>query len=232
VRPPEGRFELLRMDVDDDLSVESAINELVEREGRLDIVISNAGWGIAGSLEDTSSAEALAQFQTNFFGTHRVCRTALPHLRQRERAHIVVVGSLAGLLGIPFQGMYSATKFALEGYCEVLRMELQATCVRVAIVEPGDFVTGFTAARRSTALSSNGSAYRARFEAALEAIVQDETAGADPRLVGLAVERILEQDRPALRHAVGSRLQIAVARAKPVIPATVLQRLISGHYQC
>ena len=101
---PYGDFELIAMDVDRDASVEAAIGILVDREGGLDVVISNAGMGIAGALEDTSSEEALAQFQTNFFGNHRVCRFALPHLRARERAYIVVIGSIAGLIAVPFQG--------------------------------------------------------------------------------------------------------------------------------
>jgi len=187
---------------------------------------------IAGALEDTSSEEALAQFQTNFFGNHRVCRCALPHLRARERAHIVVIGSVAGLIAVPFQGMYSAAKFALEGYCEALRMELRGSSVRIAIVEPGDFATGFTAARQETIGSGQGSAYRATFEAALAVIKKDETGGADPVLVSRVVKRIIETDRPALRHPVGAFLQTAVARAKPFLPAAAFETLIADHYKC
>lgn len=143
---PDGGFQAIAMDVDDDASVAAGVGAIVAREGRLDVLVSNAGIGIAGSLEDTTTQEAKAQFETNFFGNHRVCRAALPHLRAQESSHIVVIGSLAGLFGIPFQGMYSASKFALEGYCESLRIELRHTGVRVAIVEPGDFATGFTAA--------------------------------------------------------------------------------------
>ncbi len=229
---PHGAFELIKMDVDEDTSVEAAIAAMVQREGGLDIVVSNAGMGIAGALEDTNSEEALAQFQTNFFGNHRVCRAALPHLRARDRAHIVVIGSIAGLIAVPFQGMYSAAKFALEGYCEALRMELRGSSVRVAIVEPGDFATGFTAARRLTAGSGDGSAYRPTFEAALGVIKKDETGGADPALVSRAVRRIIETERPTLRHAVGALAQTAVARAKPFLPAAAFEALIAGHYKC
>ncbi|WP_026608095.1 SDR family oxidoreductase [Methylocapsa acidiphila] len=229
---PPGGFEPIKMDVDHDSSVEAAIADVVAREGRLDVVVSNAGVGFAGALEDTSSEEALAQFQTNFFGNHRVCRTALPHLRARDPAHLVVVGSIAGLIALPFQGMYSAAKFALEGYCEALRMELRGSSVRVAIVEPGDFATGFTAARRLTAASGPGSAYRKTFEAALAAIEADETSGADPVLVGRAVKRIVELDRPALRYPIGALAQTAVARAKPFIPAGAFEALIASHYKC
>ncbi|HTV32137.1 MAG TPA: SDR family oxidoreductase [Methylocella sp.] len=228
---PHGNFELITMDVDQDASVEAAIGALVDREGRLDVVVSNAGMGIAGALEDTSSDEALAQFQTNFFGNHRVCRAALPHLRARARAHLVVVGSIAGRIGVPFQGMYSATKFALEGYCEALRMELRGSSVRVALIEPGDFATGFTAARRQTTGSGNGSAYRAAFEAALAIIEKDEMNGADPTLVSKAVWQIVESDRPALRNLVGPLSQTAIARAKPLFPAAAFEALIADHYK-
>ena len=229
---PHGAFEMIKMDVDHDASVAAAIGALIDGEGRLDIVVSNAGMGFGGALEDTSSDEAFAQFQTNFFGNHRVCRVALPHLRVRERAHIVVVGSIAGLIAVPFQGMYSAAKFALEGYCEALRMELRRSTVRVAIVQPGDFATGFTAARQLTAESGENSSYRANFEAALAVIEKDEKDGADPVLVGRTVRQIIEADRPALRHLVGPFLQTAVARAKPFLPGTTFEALIADHYKC
>ena len=200
-------------------------------EGRLDAVVSNAGMDIAGALEDTSSAEALAQFETNFFGNHRVCRATLPHLRARARAYIVVIGSIAGRIALPFQGMYSASKFALEGYCEALRMELRGSSVRVAMVEPGDFATGFTAARRKTVASGQGSVYRVAFEAALAVIEKDETIGADPDLVSRAVLQLLATDRPAPQHLVGAFLQTAVARAKPFLPAPLFETLIADHYK-
>ncbi|MEJ0096487.1 MAG: SDR family oxidoreductase [Methylocella sp.] len=229
---PYGAFNLITMDVDQDDSVEAAIASIVEREGGLDVVVSNAGMHLAGALEDTSSREALAQFQTNFFGAHRVCRASLPHLRARQRAHIVVIGSLAGVLAIPFQGMYSAAKFALEGYCESLRMELRGTGVRVAIAEPGDFATGVTAARQQTIASGEGSVYRAAFKAAMAVIEKDETGGGDSALVGRLVKRIVDTDKPALRYKVGAFLQTAVARAKPLIPPATLEAIIADHYKC
>jgi short-subunit dehydrogenase len=228
---PHGNFELVAMDVNEDPSVESTVRTVVDREGFLDVVVSNAGMGIAGALEDTSSEEALAQFQTNFFGNHRVCRAALPYLRSCERSHLVVVGSIAGLIGVPFQGMYSATKFALVGYCEALRMELRGSGVRVALIEPGDFATGFTAARYQTIGSRCSSIYRTAFKAALAVIEKDEMNGAHPNVVSRAVRRIIETERPALRHLVGPLSQTAIARAKPFLPASVFEVLIADHYK-
>lgn len=229
---PAGAFERLRMDVDDDDSVAKGIEALIAREGVLDAVISNAGMGIAGSLEDTSTEEALAQFQTNFFGAHRVCRAALPHLRKRERAHIVLIGSLAGLFGIPFQGMYSASKFALEGYCEALRIELRKSPVRVSIIEPGDFATGFTASRRIAAASGPGSIYHTAFFNALGIIEQDETEGGDPGLVSRAVREILDMDDPPIRRAVCAPAQEDFADAKQTMSPEALEATIADHFGC
>jgi NAD(P)-dependent dehydrogenase (short-subunit alcohol dehydrogenase family) len=229
---PGGGPYLLAMDVDQDSSVQAAIDAVIRREGRLDVVISNAGFALAGALADTSSEEALAQFQTNFFGAHRVCRFSLPHLRARQRGHIVVIGSIAGLIGLPFQGMYCATKFALEGYCEALRMELRDTGIHVSIIEPGDFISGHTAARRKAEASGAASDYSARFKAALGVIERDEMGGADPRLISRQVRRVIETDRPALRHPTGAFLQIAVARAKRYLPPALFEAMIARHYDC
>jgi len=228
---PFGVFELIAMDVDDDGSVEAGVAAIVAREGRLDVVVSNAGVGVAGSLEDTTTAEARLQFETNFFGNHRVCRAALPHLRARDLAHVVVIGSLAGIIGIPFQGMYSASKFALEGYCESLRIELRHTGVRVAIVEPGDFATGFTAARRTIAARGPASAYHGAFERALKVIETDEVTGADPAGLAAAVRAVIETERPALRHPVGAADQITLAGAKASVAPDTLEGWIAAHFE-
>jgi NAD(P)-dependent dehydrogenase (short-subunit alcohol dehydrogenase family) len=228
---PYGGFELIAMDVDDGASVEAGVRLIVEREGRLDAVVANAGVGVAGAIEDTTVAEAKQQFETNVFGVHRVCRAALPHLRARNLAHVVAIGSLAGLFAIPFQGLYSASKFALEGYCEALRLELRHTGVRVTIVEPGDFATGFTAARRTVAARGPASAYHTAFERALAVIEADETGGADPADLARAVRAVIEDERPALRHPVGAVGQLALARAKATAAPDDFEGWIAAHFE-
>jgi len=127
--------------------------------GRIDAVVNNAGLGYAGALEDTSVDEARRQFETNLFGVHRVCRAVLPHMRERRAGRIVNMSSLGGLVTVPFQGMYCASKYALEAYTQALRMEVRPFGIQVAMIEPGDFATGFTAHRRMTAASAPGSPY-------------------------------------------------------------------------
>lgn len=228
---PGDGFEPIAMDVDDDASVEAGVAAVLKREGRLDAVVCNAGMGIAGAIEETTTEEAKQQFETNFFGVHRVCRAALPHLRARPLGHIVVIGSIAGVFGIPFQGFYSASKFALEGYCESLRIELRGTSVKVTVVEPGDFATGFTAARRTIAARGPSSPYHAAFEHALTVIENDEATGADPALIGPAVRQLLEMDAPPVRLVVGSEDQKAMTDAKAKVPAETFEGWIARHFE-
>jgi NAD(P)-dependent dehydrogenase (short-subunit alcohol dehydrogenase family) len=150
--PPEAvpLFQTIPLDITSDESVEKAVSLVLESEGRIDAVVNNAGFGLAGAVESTSIAEAREQFETNFFGTMRVCRAVLPAMRRQGHGHILNVSSVAGQIGIPFQGIYSATKFAVEGLTEALRLEVAPFGIRVVLIEPGDFHTGFTANRRRT----------------------------------------------------------------------------------
>ena len=129
-------------------SVEQAVATVLGREGRLDIVVNNAGMGIAGPVEDTSIEQAKRQLEVNFFGAFRVCRAVLPAMRRQRSGYIVNIGSIGGLIAIPYQSMYSASKFALEGLSEALRMEVRPFGIRVVIIEPGDHKTALTENRQ------------------------------------------------------------------------------------
>ena len=118
-------FPMLQMDVTDDQSVQRAIEAIIHREGRLDIVVNNAGIAVAGPLELTSVEEAKRQIDVNLFGAFRVCRAVLPIMRNQGGGYIVNIGSIGGLIAIPFQPLYSASKFALEGMTESLRLEVR-----------------------------------------------------------------------------------------------------------
>ena len=224
-----GAGPWVRMDVDDETSVAAAVAEVVGREGRLDGVVNAAGFGIAGAVEDTSLEEARAQFETNFFGVLRVCRSVLPVFRGQGSGIIVNIGSIAGRVSLPFQGFYAASKFALEGLTEALRMEVRPFGVRVVLVEPGDFATGFTDRRRTVAAAAAGP-YRERFARALSAIERDERSAATPEAVGRVVAEIVSRPGPRLRYTVGPALQRLTPTLKALLPGRVFERLIADHY--
>jgi len=223
-------FATLTMDVTQDDSVSACIADVIRAAGRIDAVINNAGMGIAGAIEDTTAAEAQIQFESNFFGTHRVCRAVLPYLRAQRAGTIINISSLAGLIPLPFQGFYSATKFAIEAYSEALRMEVRPFGISVSMIEPGDFATSFTANRRMTNATTCASPY---YEAAMRAVAtmaRDEQANRDLSPVIRAVETILESRRPALRYPRANAVQRTFSALRPFLPQVLAESLIRDTY--
>ncbi len=227
--PPPAPFPQLTLDLTDEASVQTAIDAVIERAGRIDAVVNNAGYGLAGAIEETSSAEALAQVDTNLLGVHRVCRAVLPHFRARQSGRLVTIGSLAGLVAIPFQGFYSASKFALEGYCAALRIEVKPFGVHVSLVEPGDFATGFTNNRRRAALCSD--AYAERRERAIAVMRRDEQANTDLRPVVAAVLTALDAPRPPLHLTAAALHQRILARLSALVPARWVEWALTALYE-
>jgi NAD(P)-dependent dehydrogenase (short-subunit alcohol dehydrogenase family) len=229
-RPVNG-VTMLRMDVTIDRSAAGAIDWITEEAGRIDVLINNAGFGIAGSIEDTSIEEAHRQFEVNFFGIFRMTRAALPQMRRQGNGLIINVSSIGGLIAMPFQGLYSASKFAVEGFTEALRMEVRPFGISAVLVEPADFHTGFTAARRLVDAATEKSAYAPRLRDALAVIEADELDGSHPRLVGPLIEKIMRSRHPRLRYMVGSRTEQLAALLKRALPASAFAPLIENHYR-
>jgi NAD(P)-dependent dehydrogenase (short-subunit alcohol dehydrogenase family) len=217
------------MDVREDASVTEAVERILGEAGRLDAVVNSAGIGIAGAIEDTSSNEAMDLFETNFFGTLRVCRAVLPQLRAQGGGTIVNMSSIGGKFGLPFQAMYSASKFALEGLTEALRIEVKPFGIRVVLVEPGDFRTEFTAHRRRVASATP--AYQRRFEQALQRAEADEIDGSDPAAVARLVLRVVRHPNPRLRYTVGNPAQRLAANIRGVLPGQLLEWGIIRYYR-
>src|ERR1700729_80616 len=174
----QGAVTMLAADVTDDRSVEQAVAAVLNREQRLDILVNNAGMGIAGPVEDTSIEQAKSQLEVNFFGAFRVCRAVLPAMRSQRSGYIVNIGSIGGLVAIPYQAMYSASKFALEGFSESLRMEVRPFGIQVVIIEPGDHKSALTENR--TKMSGGTDAYSVSYQAALARTAHDEQNGPGP----------------------------------------------------
>jgi len=196
-------IEMIAMDVTDDATVAHAVAAVHQRAGRIDAVINNAGYALMGAVEDTSIDEARAQLETNFFGVLRVCRAVLPIMRAQGGGHIVNISSLAGVLGLPFSGMYSASKFALEGMSESLRLETRRFGIRVVLVEPGDFDTDLPNQRRRAAAAADNATYRDAMTKVEAQQAKDEAAAPKPDGVAALVERILDDRHPRLRRSVG-----------------------------
>jgi NAD(P)-dependent dehydrogenase (short-subunit alcohol dehydrogenase family) len=218
------------LDVSSDESVAACIEAVMKAAGRIDVLINNAGMGIGGAIEDTSIEEAKAQLDTNFFGVHRMCRAVLPHMRAQGSGHIINMSSLAGLVAIPFQAFYSASKYAIEAYSEALRMEVRPFGITVSMVEPGDFATGFTSNRRMTAASTAASAYHGYCSRAIARMEQDEGKYRDLSPVVNAITQIVASPRPALRYPRAAAVQRTLVALKPFLPQALFEYLMVDTY--
>jgi short-subunit dehydrogenase len=215
------------LDLRDDESVRRGVEGILAREGRIDALINNAGVALGGAIEDTSIEEAKELFEVNFFGALRVCRAVLPTMRKQGAGHIVNIGSIAGLIAVPYQGMYSASKFALEGYSESLRLEVRKFGIRVVLVEPGDHRTNLTTNRKMVTDSEH---YRPDCGRAVARMALDEQAGPDPAGVAKLVVKILEDPNPRLRYTTGPMLQRAAVWLKRFSPYAVTEAALSAYY--
>jgi NAD(P)-dependent dehydrogenase (short-subunit alcohol dehydrogenase family) len=218
----------IQMDVDDDDSVTQGFDSIRSEYGDLRAVLACAGWGLAGAAEQTSMEDAQAQFNTNFWGVVRVVNAALPGLRARGGGHLVLMSSIGGILGIPYQAFYSASKFALEGYAESLAYEVAPFNIHVTLVEPGNFKTDFTAARKKVAAAGDDNPYAAACAKAIAVMERDEQHGADTADVAKVVAKILANQNPPRRVSVGKFDERMGIMGKRLLPFRLFEKAAKG----
>jgi len=222
--------QVLKADITRYEEVEYAVQAIFSREGRIDVLINNAGFGVAGAIEDYSEEEAFLEINTNFLGAHRCSKSLLPYMRNQGGGTIIIIGSIAGLIGLPFQGFYSASKFALEGYMQSLRYEVKPFGIQIVMVNPGDFNTGFTA-NRQLVRETVHSDYSQLFRNTLSVIEKDESAGLQPIVLAKKVARIVAAKKPRHRYIVASFDQKLAVFLSKILPSKWFARLIAGHYK-
>ena len=222
-------FSLVNLDVTDPDSIRHALSLIKREAGRLDVLINNAGLGMAGPIECTSDAEARELFDTNVFGVLNVCRQAIPLLRETGSAHLINITSIAGKVALPYRGIYAATKHAVEGLTESLSMEVKPFGIAVSILEPGDFKTNINATRR-VAAQVDPKWYGPTFSRTLTQIEEEVETASDPILIAQVVSRILSSSSPRLRYRVGTRMQRLSVHIKYWLSGRMFERILMKHY--
>jgi NAD(P)-dependent dehydrogenase (short-subunit alcohol dehydrogenase family) len=215
---------IVEIDVTEDASVEQAIESIVGITGRLDVVVNNAGMSYIGPLEAYTPEQVQQQFDTNVFSVLRVNRAALPHMRRQGSGLLLQIGSIAGRIALPFQGLYTATKFALEGLTESYRYELAPFGIDAAIIEPGTYPTPIMVNHQSAADTERAALYQAAMDAFMTPFFAENRSATppDPQEVADAVARVIAQpagERPL--HTVVA--PVAQRQAPQVINDTVTQ---------
>jgi len=195
-------FEMLPLDVTSDESVETAVSEVMQRDGRIDLLVNNAGFGVApAGAEESSIDQARSIFETNFFGLIRMTRAVVPHMRRQGSGRIINIGSVLGFLPMPYGALYAATKHAVEGYSESLDHELRTRGIRVSVIEPAYTKTPFDANFMEP--DAKLDEYR-EARAGVNTRVQEVMATAEPP--GVVADTVLtaaNAARPKVRYAAG-----------------------------
>jgi NAD(P)-dependent dehydrogenase (short-subunit alcohol dehydrogenase family) len=228
-RKADEFFEMIQLNTTDEQSVAKAVGGVVAKEGRIDALLCNAGMGISGSVEDSSLEEIGLQMDTNFMGAVRCIKAVLPHFRAAGKGRVFIISSIAGVVGMPFQAFYSSSKYALEGLVESLRYEVRAYGVEACLIEPGDFRTGFTAAR-APVKGGEASIYRKQYDAVMAIQVRDETNGHDPIEVAKLLQRLMEKRRLRVRYTVGPGFERFSVMLKRLIPASLFELFYRKYY--
>lgn len=220
----------LKVDVRDREAVKSAVQQVVEKEGRIDVLVNNAGMGIGGPVEFATEEEIREQMDANFMGLVHFVTAVLPYMRAQGKGKIVALSSIGGVMGLPFQGFYSSSKFAIEGYCEALRLETQQFGIQVVVVRPGDFSTGFTASRKKTGNTEAMQVYKTYAES-MGKVEHDETGGLKPQVLARKISQIIRKKNPRHGYVVASFEQRLSVLLKRILPAKWFSKILGSYYK-
>lgn len=218
-------IDICRLDVNDAAEAGHVMETVIARHGRLDVLVNNAGYAQGGMVEEVPLDEWRAQMETNFFAAVRLTQLAVPHMRRQRSGLIVNVSSISGRMALPGFGPYSASKFALEGFSESLRLELAPFGIRVILVEPGSYRTAIWDKGFGRVPANPDSPYRPLQDAVFRQARKSAGRAPDPVAVAERIAAMAGQTRLPLRHPMGRGVRAALA-ARSLLPWNLYERLL------
>jgi NADP-dependent 3-hydroxy acid dehydrogenase YdfG len=228
----ENGVTYLKMDLMNYDSVKLAVASVLEKEGRIDVLVNNAGMHTGGPIETSPIENIKLQMDTNFLGMVNLTREVLPVMRKQGSGTIINFSSIGGLMGLPFQAFYSAGKFAIEGFSEALRMEVKQFNIRIVIINPGDFHTNNSANRRNFLAPTNANdPYNAQFLKTMAIIEKDEAGGWEPQVLAKKLISIVESKNPRQRYIIASFEQKLAVALKYILPGKLFMMILADHYK-
>ena len=223
-------YSLIPLDVTKPETISLAIDSIIKIEGRLDVLVNNAGMGITGPIEDTPTNEMRKVFETNFFGAIDMMKAVLPQMRKQQSGTIINVTSIAGYMGLPFRGVYSATKGALDLVSEAIRMEVKEFGIQIATIAPGDVATNIAAGRYHTPVFEN-SAYKEKYQMNLDLMDSHVDSGMDPIKMAEKIHQIINLKQPNVHYRVGAFMEKFSTLLKKILPSKRYEKLLMNHYK-
>ncbi|MCX6334087.1 MAG: SDR family oxidoreductase [Bacteroidia bacterium] len=223
---------VLRMDLTDTSSISKAVETVILKEGRIDVLINNAGMHSAGPVETLPEEFIKLQADTNFLGMVHLARAVLPHMRKQGGGMIINFSSIGGLMGLPFCAFYSAFKFAIEGFSEALRMEVAQFNIKVILINPGDFNTNNTMARRKfMALTGPDDPYNKQYLGAIAIMEKNELSGKKPVFLARKIVSIVESKNPRQRYIISAFYEKIAVGLKYILPGRFFRWILEKNYK-
>lgn len=217
-------------DVSDPEAIQGALNRILEETGRLDHVLHCAGIGGAGPVEQMPTQRARQIMETNFWGSWNLCQATIPHLRKSPNGRLLLVGSIAGFMGIPFRGAYCASKAALKTLSDSLRMELRGTDLQVSCITPGDIATNSIATQYRQPAEDLDPIYQARYRKADEGMANNVDHGMDAKTVAEAMYKIMNKENLKPHYVIGEPIQKASTVASRLLPGWLWEKVLGKYY--
>jgi short-subunit dehydrogenase len=227
---PESKFTIVALDVTKLKTISNCIDEVLEHESQIDVLINNAGAGITGPIEEIPDEEIKRNFETNLFGPINVIKAVLPTMRSQRSGLIINVTSIAGYMGLPYRGIYSASKGALELITEAFRMELKDFNIEMTNVAPGDFATNIAAGRYHAPVLDH-SPYKEKYGNSLKMMDDHVDEGSDPQQMADAIFKIIQTKKPRTHYKVGAFMQKFSIVLKRILPDKIYEKLLMNHYK-
>ncbi|MBT7850054.1 MAG: SDR family oxidoreductase [Formosa sp.] len=224
-----SKFPMIKLDVTNTESISECVSELISKTGQIDVLINNAGVGITGPLEEIPMEEMKRNFETNLFGPINMINAVLPHMRAQKSGQILNITSIAGYMGLPFRGVYSASKGALELITESYRMELKAFNISMSNIAPGDFATNIAAGRYHAPVLED-SPYKLAYGTTLKTMDSHVDSGENPLILAEVIHRIIISKNPKIHYKVGAFLQKFSVVLKRILPDLWYEKLLSSFY--
>lgn len=194
---------ILEMDITNDRSMVNAVDTIAERHGRIDILVNSAGYGSYGALEDVSISEAKYQFEVNVFGLARLTQLVLPYMRKNKYGKIINISSIGGKIYEPLGAWYHATKFAVEGLSDCLRLEVKGFGIDVIVIEPGSIKTEWAKIAVENLLKTSGSTAYSDMARRHANLLKIDNVGSDPALIAKVIEKAINSKKPKIRYVAG-----------------------------
>lgn len=223
-------YSMVALDVTQADSIQKAIDSIIAKEGRIDVLVNNAGMGITGPIEETPSEEMKKVFNTNFFGAIDVMKAVLPYMRNQQSGIIINITSIAGYMGLPYRGVYSATKGALDLVSEAVRMEVKEFGINITTIAPGDIATNIAAGRYHTPVFEN-SPYKKNYQMNLNLMDSHVDSGLAPVKIAEKIYKIIHSNQPKVHHKVGVFMEKFSIILKRLLPSKAYEKLLMNHYK-